>query len=561
MAIYHLSVKIIGRSSGRSSVAAACYRSGDTITNQWDGITHDYSKKNWIEHTEILLPPNAPSTFKDRATLWNSVELAEKSGNAQLAREIEIALPHELTLEQQTALTRAYIEQNFTSKGMCADFAIHNPPITDSHGIPIDSQGNRTQDKNKMIFRNPHTHIMLTMRPLNDRGEWQSKSQKCYLCRKGNEQKSIPASEFKEAATEGWRKQYQYRVGKKKIWLTEESAARRDLKQISKEPKSEKSLNPLIANWNSKDSLFWWRESWASMCNQALRDNNISEQIDHRSYEEQGINKIGTVHLGPSAFQAEKRGVQTELGNLNREILEDNLFLNQFEERIKQLEEKETERLKQVSARLEGLRASYIAGAYQQICLSATLATEQNQNQIQMEIAIAYAKSVEQLMGILDTLEKSLELHQKQLNACNPIQIKRRKELESELLDTEIQIQEVKKRLSELDKAYKDKLKVPVSSPESIAHKKQRLQELRQSLSATYNEFYRLVDESKGQMQKIRDIVRGIRPVYDNLTEKELKKHYMGNFQSTILEKARKEGPELPEPETDGIKQSIKHRR
>lgn len=561
MAIYHLSVKIIGRSSGRSSVAAACYRSGDTITNQWDGITHDYSKKGWIEHTEILLPPNAPSTFKDRATLWNSVELAEKSGNAQLAREIEIALPHELTLEQQTALTRAYIEQNFTSKGMCADFAIHNPPITDSHGIPIDSQGNRTQDKNKMIFRNPHTHIMLIMRPLNDRGEWQSKSQKCYLCRKGNEQKSIPSNEFKKAESEGWRKQYQYKVGKKKIWLTEESAARRDLKQISKEPKSEKSLNPLIANWNSKDSLFRWRESWASMCNQALRDNDISEQIDHRSYEEQGLNKIGTVHLGPSAFQAEKRGVQTELGNLNREILEDNLFLNQFEERIKQLEEKETERLKQVSARLEGLRASYIAGAYQQIMLSATLASEQDQAQTQMAIAAAYAKSAEQLMGILDTLEQSWEEHQKKITACNPLQVKRREELESELLDTELQIQEVKKRLSELDKAYKDKLKVPVSSPESIAHKKQRLQELRKSLSATYDEFYRLVDESKGQMQKIRDIVRGIRPVYDNLTEQELKKHHAGNFQAAILEKARKEGPELPEPETDGIKQSIKHRR
>lgn len=132
MAIYHLSVKIIGRSAGRSSVAAACYRSGDTITNQYDGITHDYSRKHWIEHTEILLPTNAPESYKDRSTLWNAVELAEKSSNAQLAREVEIALPRELTLQQQIALIRAYIEQNFTSKGMCADFAIHVPPLTDS---------------------------------------------------------------------------------------------------------------------------------------------------------------------------------------------------------------------------------------------------------------------------------------------------------------------------------------------------------------------------------------------------------------------------------------------
>lgn len=561
MAIYHLSVKIIGRSSGRSSVAAAAYRSGDTLINEYDGLTHDYSRKNWIEHTEILLPPNAPKSFKDRSILWNAVEMAEKSNNSQLAREVEIALPKELTLEQQTALLRAYIEQNFTSQGMCADFAIHNPPVTNDRGIPLDAGGNLTQDPDKMIFHNPHAHIMLTMRPLNDRGEWQPKSQKCYLCRKGNEQKSIPSSDYKKAESEGWRKQYQYKVGKKKIWLTEESAARRDLKQISKEPKSEKTLNPLIADWNSKDSLFRWRESWSSMCNQALRDNKIDAQIDHRSYELQGINKVASVHLGPSAHQAEKRGVKTKLGNLNREISEDNIFLDKFKERIEQLELRETERLKQVSARLEGLRASYIAGAYQQICLSATLATEQDQNQTQMAIAAAYAKSAEQLMGILDTLEKSLELHQKNLNACNPIQIKRRKDLEAQLLETEVQIQEVKSRLSELDQAYNDKLKDPVIAPESIEHKRKQIQSLRKALSATYDEFYRLVEESKTQMKEIRDIVKGIRPVYDNLTELELKKHHAGAFQAEVLEKARMKGPELPETETDGIKQNIRHRR
>ena len=87
------------------------------------------------------LPPNAPDTFKDRSVLWNGVELAEKSGNAQLAREIEIALPKELTLEQQIALTRVYIQQTFVAVGMCADFAIHNPPVTDSKHRPIDSEG------------------------------------------------------------------------------------------------------------------------------------------------------------------------------------------------------------------------------------------------------------------------------------------------------------------------------------------------------------------------------------------------------------------------------------
>lgn len=560
MAIYHLSVKIIGRSSGRSSVAAVCYRSGNTITNEYDGITHDYSRKNWIKHTEILLPPNAPESYKDRSILWNAVESTEKSSNAQLAREVEIALPHELTLEQQIALTRAYIEQNFISKGMCADFAIHNPPVTDNHGIPIDSQGNRTQDKDKMMFRNPHAHIMLTMRPLNDRGEWQPKSQKCYLCRKGNEQKSIPSSEFKEAESEGWRKQYQYKIGKKKIWLTEESAARRDLKQASKEPKSEKSLNPVIADWNSKDSLFRWRESWASMCNSALLEHGIDEQITHKSYESQGINKIGTVHLGPSAYQAEKRGIQTELGNLNREILEDNLFLNQFEERIKQLEEKETERLKQVSARLEGLRASYIAGAYQQIMLSATLASEQDQAQTQLAVATAIAKGTEQLLNILDTLEQSLSLKQKELSVLSPIQVKKRKDLESEIIDTERQIQSVKNRLLDLQAAYKPDNPAHTPDSESVEQRRKRIQSLKETQSQIYKEFYTLVEENKDNMKQLRDLIRGKRDTYDTHTEQKLKEHFKDNFQKSILMKAREQAPELPEIDGHGMRNTKTHR-
>ena len=561
MAIYHLNVKIIGRNSGRSSVAATAYRSGDTLTNEWDGLTDDYSKKQWIEHSEIMLPDNAPESFQDRGTLWNAVEMAEKSGAAQLAREIEIALPLELNQSQHLDLVRSYIQKNFTDKGMCADFSIHNPPVTNGRGIPIDAYGTPTNAPNKMTFQNPHAHIMLTMRPLNDRGEWMAKSQLNYLCRKDNEEKSIPSSDIKEAEAEGWQKQYQYQIGKKKVWLTKEAAEQKDLKRVSKAPKSEKIQNEITADWNSKDSLFRWRESWAAMCNQSLKENGINQQIDHRSYEEQGVNQIATVHMGVEAFRAENRGIQTDRGNLNREILKDNEFLKQFEERIKKLEESETERLKQVSARLEGLRASYIAGAYQQICLSATLATEQDQNQTQMAIAAAYAKSAEQLMGILDTLGQSLEQRKKELHACSPIQIRRRKELESQLLETEVQIQEAKGRLAELDRAYKDKIKAPVSDSESLTQKRKQIQNLRKSLSVTYDEFYKLVDESKAQMKEIRDIIRGIRPVYDDLTEQELKKHHTGAYRAEILEKARMKGPELPEPEADGIKQNIRHRR
>ena len=120
----HIPVSIIKRSAGRSAVAAAAYRSGTKLTNEWDGMTHDYTRKGGIVHAEIMLPAHAPPEFADRSILWNSVEQIEKARDSQLAREIEAALPRELSREQQLALVRAYVKDNFVGKGMCADFMI-----------------------------------------------------------------------------------------------------------------------------------------------------------------------------------------------------------------------------------------------------------------------------------------------------------------------------------------------------------------------------------------------------------------------------------------------------
>ena len=119
------------------------------MTNEWDGKIHDYTRKRGVVYTEIMLPENAPKEFLDRSALWNSVEMAEKSSDAQLAREIEIALPKELNREEQLKLIRAYVRDTFVNAGMCADFALH--------------------DKGD---GNPHVHIMLTLRPLNPDGTW-----------------------------------------------------------------------------------------------------------------------------------------------------------------------------------------------------------------------------------------------------------------------------------------------------------------------------------------------------------------------------------------------------
>ena len=126
MALYHCHIKLVQRSKGKSVVAAAAYRSGTKITNEWDGELHDYTKKGGIVHAEILLPSNAPPELGERKTLWNSVELFEKQSDAQLARDIEIALPVELDRKAQLALVRAYVNDTFVSVGMCADFALHD---------------------------------------------------------------------------------------------------------------------------------------------------------------------------------------------------------------------------------------------------------------------------------------------------------------------------------------------------------------------------------------------------------------------------------------------------
>ena len=144
MAIYHLSAKIISRADGRSVVAAAAYRAGESLKEESTGITFDYTRKQGVAHREILAVEGAPRWVYDRLTLWNSVDRVEKRRDAQLAREIEIGLPVELDHDQQVALARDFARREFVNRGMVADLAIHRQ---DAH--------------------NPHAHILLTTRRLN----------------------------------------------------------------------------------------------------------------------------------------------------------------------------------------------------------------------------------------------------------------------------------------------------------------------------------------------------------------------------------------------------------
>ena len=273
IAIYHWNIGIVSRGKGKSAVAAAAYRSGEKLTNEWDGMTHDYTRKGGVVHTEIMLPPHAPPSFSDRSTLWNSVELYEKAGNAQLAREIDAALSIELSREEQIRLVREYCSSQFVSKGMCVDYAIHD---TDSG--------------------NPHCHIMLTMRPFDERGTWAAKSKKEYDLDENGERIRLPSGRYKTH----------------KIDLT---------------------------GWNDKDNTLLWRKAWADFTNDFLERNGSPERIDHRSNAERGIDEIPTVHMGVAACQMEKKGIATEKGELNRNIQKANRLIREIRAQIGKLKE------------------------------------------------------------------------------------------------------------------------------------------------------------------------------------------------------------------------------
>lgn len=271
MAIYHCSIKVISRGKGKSAVAAAAYRSGEVIHNRYDGVIHDFTRKGGIVYTEVILPSYAPPEFSDRSVLWNSVEQIEKSKNSQLAREIEVALPIELGRDMQIQLVRKYVAETFVSVGMCADFAIH--------------------DKND---GNPHAHIMLTMRPLQESGEWGAKSKKEYVLDETGQRIKLKNGNYKTYKIEA-------------------------------------------TGWNKQENAEIWRKAWADTANQCLEENEIKEHIDHRSYRRQRTAQIPAIHMGVAVNQMKKRGIITDCERYNQQIREQNQLLKEIRKRTGQL--------------------------------------------------------------------------------------------------------------------------------------------------------------------------------------------------------------------------------
>ena len=270
MAIYHCSIRIIGRSKGRSAVAYAAYCSGTKLYDKEVRKTYNYTGQNSVVHSEINLPQNAPSEFYDREKLWNAVHEIETRSDAQLAREVEVALPREFIRQEQIDTVREYVMNNFFHKGMCADWGIH--------------------DKGD---GNPYAHILLTLRGFKPNGEWASKSKTIYVLDENGEKIPVINPETGE-------QKLRIRNGKgaEKLW-------------------QQKTIS--TSDWNDRSKVEEWRAAWARECNKRLDQQH---QIDHRSYDRQEVDKASTIHEGHVARKMEREGLVSDRCEINREIRE-----------------------------------------------------------------------------------------------------------------------------------------------------------------------------------------------------------------------------------------------
>ncbi|MGN0263090.1 MAG: MobQ family relaxase [Oliverpabstia sp.] len=425
MAIYHMEAKVVSRGSGRSAVAASAYMSCSRMYNDYDGIQHDYTRKHGLIYQEVMLPPMAPPEWKDREQLWNAVEAAEKTKDSRLAREFVVALPIELNTDSNISLLQDFIQKNFVDLGMCADFAIHD---TNGH--------------------NPHAHILLTVRPLNENGTWQYKTEKEYLCIKDGKEKGFTAAEFKKAQKEGWEKQYRYQAGKKKIYLTPSAALEKGYERVDKHPKSTRygRQNPISERWNSEEQICLWREKWAEAVNKMLAQNQIHAAIDHRSFADQGITEQPTIHEGYIAQNMEKKGIISDRCEINRQIRADNKMLRELKAQVAKLAQAVERSIPVIAETMEAIRNHMVFTQYHLL-----------HNEMQKEMIHDWMEHFNPILDKYNTVKKKLKAkiaEKKELNVqkdktsiLNPIQhIK----LNQQITTVTEEIEELKSRKEQL---------------------------------------------------------------------------------------------------------------
>ena len=309
MSISFCRAKAISRTSKRSAVAAAAYRSGEKLHDDENGKEWSY-KKDEIVYSKITLPENAPKEFADRETLWNSVQKAEKQANARVARELVIAFPNELSQEQAQQVIEDFSEY-LAKKGMCVDAAIHW------------KNGNH------------HAHLMLTTRKIDKNGHW---------------------AEWKE------RKEYARDESGNKIPLLDKNGKQKTRERQGKGvEKLWKRVSVLADDWSKKTEYNKWKKELAGMMNAELEKIGVSDKVDYRSYKEQCKDILPQVHEGYVARAIEKRGGKSFICEHNREIRALNAKIEQTQKIEKRIAELKKQKEQQQKAKQEKIYPNWDA--------------------------------------------------------------------------------------------------------------------------------------------------------------------------------------------------------
>ena len=280
MAIYHCQVKNIGRSSGRSAVACSAYRSASEMEDEELGKHFDYTKKHGVEYSNVFLCKNAPEEYADREILWNAVQKVETAKDARLSREFEVALPHDLTNEQQEKLAERFAK-SLTDEGMCVQVDIHR------------------------IEGNHHAHMMATTRQIKENGEWDTKYKKVYANDRNEQGKPIfnpdkgqtPEDRIPQLNEDGTQKvRIRKGKGEEKLW---------------------ERVNVQYNEWDKREKIGEWRERWANYTNEALEQAQSQERVTHLSFKAQGKEELPTIHEGYSTV---KKEINEEIREYNNEL-------------------------------------------------------------------------------------------------------------------------------------------------------------------------------------------------------------------------------------------------
>ena len=495
MAIYHLEAKVISRGAGRSAVAAAAYMSCSQILNDYDGVQHDYTRKQGLVWQQIFLPEYAPAEWSDRGMLWNAVEENEKTKDSRLAREFVVALPIEMGKAEWQNLLTEFIQDNFVADGMCADVCVHD---TDGH--------------------NPHAHIMVTVRPLAENGQWQYKTEKEYLCVRDGEEMGFTGAEFKQAQREGWEKQYQYKIGRKKDYMAPSAAEAAGYERVSKTPKSTRfgRQNPIAARWNSDEQLVLWRSAWAEVTNRYLERVEAEARIDHRSHADRGILEQPTIHEGVTARAMERQGCIAHRCELNRQIKADNKLLRELRSAFENIAKAVKNTVPAIAEAMETLRRNMLIFRYQ------ILHTKANRRSIKNTLAdvMPELRQYSDLVGQIKTLSRERKGLLDEKKATSVLNILKQRELAKRIAQLSEDIEELRSEkamiLSRFDKTDDEGMKEVKQWVASMESSLQRLEQTeakyQAELDAALAQFRELVEEAesmdKAELHTHRQILR-----------------------------------------------------